>query len=62
MAIFSHCPAAGAPLTTDSETVLVFAETDEDLGRRFPPSYADHIATNSPWRTYYFKFNVMRKP
>jgi hypothetical protein len=36
MAMFSHCPA-GAPLTTDSEIVLVFAETDEDLGRRFAP-------------------------
>jgi hypothetical protein len=30
-------PRGGVPLTEDSDIVLVFAETDEELEKRFPP-------------------------
>jgi hypothetical protein len=30
-------PKGAAPLTVDSDIVIIFAETDEELAKRFPP-------------------------
>jgi hypothetical protein len=30
-------PKGAAPLTVDSDIVIIFAETNEDLAKRFPP-------------------------
>ena len=33
-----HLARGAAPLTADSDIVIVFAETDEELAMRFPPA------------------------